>query len=346
MNRPSSRAVLVTAVQYGIGLAAFAWLLTQVRFERLLTLLGRLDGITVGLIVLVSILGFCSRFYTWHVVLNRLQPVSFRAAASTDLIINFVNQLLPSRLSGRVAAPFILRSKTGLSYADSVAASGVHTGIYAVLYGLVATVGIAVTATALSTEILLLIALSTGLYLVAGAVVLLAGTNLTLLDRLIAGLERPLQRLPRVGDVIIAKIGDAVDFTAASTAAFRTLAGSPGVWLGYAAGWTVALALAPAARVWLLLDAFGVSFQPAVLLPLVLVMAYSVTLLPLTPGGIGVTEATATIVFVALGVPNAVIVPVVFVDRFLGVYLPALGGWYPSIHLDLSELSTDADAGE
>nr|WP_159764169.1 lysylphosphatidylglycerol synthase transmembrane domain-containing protein [Halovenus carboxidivorans] len=337
---------MVSTVQYGVGLVALGWLLTQVQFGRVAALLGDLDALTVALVLAVSVIGLCGRFYTWHVVLNRLQPVSFRAAASTDLMVNFINQLLPSRLSGRVAAPFVLRSRTGLSYPDAVAASGVHTGIYAVVYGLVATAGLLATATALSTEILLVVALSTGLYLAAGAVVLLAGVNLTLLDRLIAALEGPLSRLPRIGETVVERIDDAVDFTAASTAAFRGLAGSPAVWLGYAAGWALALALAPAARVWLLLEAFGVPFRPAVLLPLVLVMAYSVTLLPLTPGGIGVTEATATLVFVALGVPNAVIVPVIFVDRFLGVYLPALGGWYPSLQLDLSELSTDADAGE
>jgi uncharacterized protein (TIRG00374 family) len=83
---------------------------------------------------------------------------------------------------------------------------------------------------------------------------------------------------------------------------------------------------------------FGVTVQPAILLPLYLVTAYSVTLLPLTPGGIGVTEATATAVFVSLDVPSAVIIPVIFLDRFLGVYLPALVGWYPSLDMDLSAL--------
>jgi uncharacterized protein (TIRG00374 family) len=342
VTRPSPQDVLVTAVQYGIGLVALWWLLTQIQFEKLLALLGGLDALTVAAVLLVSVVGLCGRFYTWHVVLNRLQPVSFRAAGSTDLIVNFVNQLLPSRLSGRVAAPFVLRSRIGISYPDAVAASGVHTGIYAVLYGLTATAGLAVAAGSLSTEVLLLVALSTGLYLAAGAVVLLAGVNLTLLDRLLVGLEGFVRRLPRVSDALAGKIGDAVDFTEASTDVFRRLVSSPAVWLGYAAGWALALAVAPAVRVWLLLAAFGAPFEPAVLLPLILVMAYSVTLLPLTPGGIGVTEATATVVFVALGVPNAVIVPVIFIDRFLGVYLPALGGWYPSLQLNLSELSTES----
>jgi uncharacterized protein (TIRG00374 family) len=336
---------VLTAIQYGVGLAAFLWLLTQIQFGKLLDMLGSLDAPTIGVVLLVSVVGLCGRFYTWHVVMNRLEAVSFRAAGSVDLIVNFVNQLLPSRLSGRVAAPFVLRSRTGLPYPDAVAVSGTHTGIYAVLYGLVATAGLAATVGALSTEVALVVGLSTGLYLAAGVVVLLAGVNLTLLDRVIVGLQAFVRRVPYVSDGVVETIGNAVDFTESSTDAFRALAGSPAVWLGYAGGWALAHVVASAVRVWLLLTAFGAPFEPALLLPVVLVMAYSVTLLPLTPGGIGVTEATATLVFVALGVPSGVIVPVVFIDRFLGVYLPALGGWYPSLQLDLSELSTASEPG-
>ena len=73
-------------------------------------------------------------------------------------------------------------------------------------------------------------------------------------------------------------------------------------------------------------------------LPLYLVTAYSITLLPLTPGGIGVTEATAVAVFAGLGIPESVAIPVIFLDRFLGVYLPALLGWYPATDVDVSVL--------
>lgn len=341
MDRPSLRSVAVTAVQYGIGLAALAWLLTQVQFAEAVSLLGRVDPPTVAALAVVTAVGLVGRFYTWQVVMNRVQPVSLRAAGSTDLIVNFVNQLLPSRLSGRVAAPFVLRSRTGMAYADAAAVSGVHTGVYAVLYGLTAALGLALAATRLSVGVVLLLALSTGLYLAAGAFVLLAGANLTLLNRLVAGLERLFRRLPRVGARLADRTGSLLGFTAVSAAAFRRLAAAPDVWARYAAGWTVALVVAPGLRFLLLLGAFGVSFEPAALLPLYLVAAYSVTLLPLTPGGIGVTEATATVVFVALGMPSAVVVPVVLADRFLGVYLPALFGWYPSLALDFSELSAE-----
>jgi uncharacterized protein (TIRG00374 family) len=92
----------------------------------------------------------------------------------------------------------------------------------------------------------------------------------------------------------------------------------------------------PGLRVWLLLTALGESFTPVVLLPFALVMAYSVTILPLTPGGIGVAEASATTVIVALGVRPEIAAVVIILDRVIGVYLPAATGWIPVARMDLS----------
>jgi uncharacterized protein (TIRG00374 family) len=332
---------VLTALQYAVALVALAWVVLQVEPGAVLARLGRLEFPVVAALVAVTLVGLAARFYTWQAVLAPVHPVDFRTAASTDLIVNFVNQLLPSRLSGRVAAPFVLRSQTGMAYADAAAVSGVHTGVYAVYYGLTAAAGLALAAalTGLPAGLVLVLALSTGLYLAAGAVVLLAGTNLRLLDPLVAGLAGAFSRLPRVGDRAAERVRGLLSFTEASTAAFRRLVADPGVWARYALGWIVALVAAPGLRVLLLFGALGVAFEPAALLPLYLVTAYSVTLLPLTPGGVGVTEATATAVFVALGVPSEVVVPVIVIDRTLGVYLPAVAGWYPSLGLDLSELS-------
>ncbi|WP_058365703.1 lysylphosphatidylglycerol synthase transmembrane domain-containing protein [Haloparvum sedimenti] len=337
----SPRDLAVAALQYGLGLAALAWVSTQVRFGEVLGLLGRLGPAEIAVVLGVSVVGLLARFYTWQVLMARVGAASFRAAASVDLTVYFLNQLLPSRLSGRVAAPFVLRSRTGMSYADGASVSGVHTGIYAVLYGVVAAVGVAAAAPRLSAGVLILLALSTGLYLAAGGAVLLAGVNLTLLDRLVDALAALARRIPRIGAAAAERVAGLREFTAAASASFRRLAVDPGLWGKYAAGWTVFSVLAPGLRVLVLLAAFGAPFEPAALLPLYLVAAYSVTLLPLTPGGIGVTEATTTVVFVALGVPEAAAVSAILVDRFLGVYLPAVAGWYPSMALDL-----DADSVE
>ncbi|MFB6083082.1 MAG: lysylphosphatidylglycerol synthase transmembrane domain-containing protein [Halorientalis sp.] len=344
MAERTRRGIVLTALQYAVGLGALAWVLSRVDLGRVAAMLAGLDAATIAAILAVSAAGLLGRFYTWYATITPRGRAAFADAARTDLIVNFVNQLLPSRLSGRIAAPFVLKSQTGLAYADATAVAGVHTGVYAVLYGVTALAGLGLLAGRLPVGLVLLLAGSTALYLGAGGFVLLAGTNLTLLDGLLGRLASLLARLPRVGPTLAGRVRGLTEYTTDSTEAVRALATAPGVWLRYGIGWTLALVLAPGARVLLLLWGFGAGFEPAIVLPFVLVTAYSVTLLPLTPGGIGVTEATATAVFVALGVPETVIVPVVLLDRTLGTYLPAVAGWYPSLELDTSSLSPDREA--
>ncbi|WP_135305267.1 lysylphosphatidylglycerol synthase transmembrane domain-containing protein [Haloarcula amylovorans] len=332
------RDLLVSLLQYGVGIVALGILLTQVDFAAVVDRLSNTSPAVVAALGIVTVAGLVARFYTWSAVISPFTSIPLGTAGRIDLTVNFINQLLPSRLSGRVAAPFVLRAETGMEYADATAATGAHTGIYAVLYGVASLLGLATVYDRLSTGILLLLALSTALYFVAGAVVLLAGVNLTLFDRVVEAMASLTTRIPRVGEAVAERIRGITEITSSSTDSFRAIAGDASVWLRYAVGWTGALVVAPGLRVWLLFTSFGASVEPAVLLPLYLVAAYSVTLLPLTPGGIGVTEATATAVFVGLGVPSDVVIPVIFVDRFLGVYLPALAGWYPSLSMDLSVL--------
>ncbi|WP_246986321.1 lysylphosphatidylglycerol synthase transmembrane domain-containing protein [Halorientalis marina] len=335
------RDAAVTGAQYAIAVVALAWALSQTDPAAAVRLVAGLDAGTAVAVLAVTVAGLLARFSTWQATLRPVAPTDIRTAGSVDLVVNFVNQLLPSRLTGRLAAPFVLRSKVGISYADATAVSGVHTALYALLYGVVALVGLAVAVGRLPPGLAVLLGLSIALYLAAGTAVLAFGTNLDRLNWLFAVLTGLLARMPRIGEPLAERATTAVSFTEDSRDAFRALAGDPGVWARYAVGWIGALVLAPGVRVALLLSAFGAPFEPVALLPLYLVAAYSVTLLPLTPGGLGVTEATTTAVFVALGVPSAVIVPVVFVDRFLGVYLPALAGWYPSLGIDRASLRTD-----
>lgn len=334
----SRRDTVVSTLQYGIGIVALGVVLTRVDFGTVGSRLSGIDPVVLLAIAAVTVIGVVARFDTWRAVLMPARRIDLLTAGRIDLTVNFVNQLLPSRLSGRVAAPFILRAETGIDYGTATAAAGVHTAIYAIYYGLVSVVGVAAVFGRIDTGLVLVLLLSTGLYLGAGAVVLLGGMNLTLLDRFVEVVSGAVARMPRVGPPIAAKVQAIPDVTAASADGFRRLALDPGVWLRYGVGWVSALVFAPGIRVWLLFAAFGAGVESPILLPLYLVAAYSITLLPLTPGGIGVTEATATAVFVGLGVPSSVAVPVVFLDRVLGVYLPALAGWYPSLDLDLSSL--------
>jgi uncharacterized protein (TIRG00374 family) len=341
MENTTMRSVAVKIAQYGIAIIAFAWLLGQIEIGRIVEILRNIGPGTVLALVVVTVFGLVGRFYTWHVLINHIQRTDFLAAASTDLIVNFINQLLPSRLSGRAAAPIVLRSRTGIGYADAVAVSGVHTGLYAVLYGVVSVLGLSLGYAQLPIGLVLLLALSTALYLAAGVVVLFAGVNMSVMNRFVTILDATVRRVPKIGSRLSGLVHRVPEFTGDSARSFRDLLSDRLSLVAYAVGWIGVMVLAPGVRVWLLFQSLGVGFEPVFLLPFYLLTAYSVTLLPLTPGGIGVTEATATVVFVSLGMPEGIVVSVIFIDRALGVYLPALSGWYPSLRLDLSALTPE-----
>jgi len=138
----SRRDIAISALQYGVGIAALAFLLSQVDVQAVATRLRATEPAVLVALVLVTVAGVAARFDTWRAVLAPFARVPLLTAGRVDLAVNFVNQLLPSRLSGRLAAPFILKAETGVDYGDATAAAGVHTGIYAVCYGLVSAVGL------------------------------------------------------------------------------------------------------------------------------------------------------------------------------------------------------------
>jgi uncharacterized protein (TIRG00374 family) len=338
----SRRARLFRLVRYLVGVVALVWVLRLVEWERAVSLLADVSAATTAALLGVSVAGLVVAFLMWHVLLTVVDDIRFADTAGASLTVLFINHLLPSRLSGRAVAPFVIRERTGMDYASAVGVAGVHTGLYAVLYGLVSLVGLVAILGQVPVELTLVLALSTLLYGAAGTLVLLAGVHMGAIDRIAGALETVAGHVPVVGDRLAALSGTLPEFTTASASTFRTLLRDPGAMLSYAVGWVVVLVVVPGLRVWLVFEGLGVggAVHPAVFLPLYLIVAYSVTLLPLTPGGVGITEATATAVFVALGVPSEVVVPAIFADRLLGTYLPVLVGWYPSLKIDFSALTS------
>jgi uncharacterized protein (TIRG00374 family) len=337
-SKSGYRRRLLVVVQWAVALGAFWYVARGVDWAGATSDLAAVPAVVVLAILGITALEFGSRFSMWYALLSGRVGVSLATTARIDLTIKFINHVIPSKASGHSIAPLILRHYTDSDWPEAVSIAGLNTGLYAGLYGVVALAGLGVFAPRLAPGWLLVIALSTGVYLAAGTVVLLAGRRLDVAGRLIGRLEGLLGRIPRVGDRLGGLAAVLPTFGADSAAAFRERSGQPGVLLAYTLGWAGTLMIFPGLRVWLLLDALGGTFTPAVLLPVVLVTAYSVTVLPLTPGGVGVAEASSTAVFVALGVAPEIAAVVVLVDRVLGVYLPAVLGWLPVATLDLPAL--------
>lgn len=334
------RKTTLNIVQWAVALGAFWYVARDVDWQATLAELGTLGPLVIVGVLVVTTLEFGSRFSMWFALLNGRKKTGFVITARIDLVIKFINHVVPSKASGHSVAPLILRYYTGIDWSEAVSIAGLNTGMYAALYGLVALVGLAAFAAQLTGGWLVVIFLSTGIYLAAGGLILLAGRRMDVAGQLASRLGRLLGWIPRIGDRLAGVVGTLPSFTADSAGVFRVLSTRPSVIVPYILGWAGTLMVFPALRVWLVLTALGGEFSPVILLPVVLVMAYSVTVLPLTPGGVGVAEASATAVFVSLGVAPELAPVVILVDRLFGVYLPALLGWLPAANIDIPDVLT------
>jgi uncharacterized protein (TIRG00374 family) len=334
-------ARLLSVLKWVLALGAFWYVARDVDWAATAGNLADVSGVVVVAILSVTMLEFGSRFTMWYVLVNGVTAASLATTVRVDLVVKFVNHLVPSKAAGHSVAPLVLRHYTDVEWSDAVSLAGVNTGLYAALYGATALAGVAyfgpVTGR-LSSGWFLVVALSTGVYVVAATLVLLAGRRLDVAGRLVGRLETALASVPRVGPRLAGVAGAVPSFTGESAVVFRDLSSRPRVVVPYALGWTGNLVVFPGLRVLLVLSALGGGFSPELLLGVALVMAYSVTVLPLTPGGVGVAEASATAVLVGLGVAPDLAAVAVLVDRTLGVYLPAVLGWVPATRVDLGEL--------
>lgn len=334
----SRKQRLITALQWGVTIAAVWYVAREVSWRETLTLLAGVEAWILLAVALVTLLQFGMQFSQWWILLNALAPTPLSTVIRIDLVIKFINHIIPSKVSGHSIAPLVVRQYTATAWSDAVTVSGLKTGLYAICYGVAAFCGLVLFVRRLPGGLAIVILISSAMYAVVGLLVLLAGRRLELTSVLFARLERIVARVPRFGSRLAGMVGKLPSFTEESAAVFRDLSSRPTVVIPYAFAWVGSLLLFPGLRVALLLTGLGGSFTPLWLLPVVLVLAYSVTVLPLTPGGVGVAEASATLVFVSLGVSEEIAIAVVLVDRVFSVYLPALIGSVPMADLDLAAL--------
>ena len=341
MTEIRMRDYVMSVLRYSAGISILWWVIQQADWSNIGQLLNEATAQTLGVLFVITIIGLVTRFYTWKTLFSSFDNISLANAARIDLTTNFVNQLLPSRISGRLVAPIVITRITRLSFGEAVGISGMHTGLFAVAYGIVGLYGVFLTIGHLPPAISLLTFGTTALYLTVGLAIVGAGSRMRAFESALNVLLSALASIPVVGNRLSDVIPDIPRFTTVSGETFKKIGTNWKIILKFIISWVISLAITGALRVWLLFEILDIAGLPLHILPFVIVAAYSVTILPLTPGGIGVTETTATIIFVGLGVPATVAAPAVLADRFLGVYLPALFGWYPTVRLDVRELMTD-----
>lgn len=330
-----------TVVQYSLAVVALVWVFSTVNWHQMFRLTQSLSPILVLAVLAISAIGVFPHVWMWSVLLSRFEAVDPCSVLQADLVIKFVNTLFPSRIIGRSIAPLSLHYFTGIGWTESTAVVGAHTGLYALCYALIGLGGVTLLYSKLSVGVSLLVGISITVYLVVGILIVLGGSRMDQFEPVMLRFSKSADKIPVIGAKIASLVSGVSGVIAESATGFQAILADRRAVLRYGVAWVLGLAVLPGLRVYLLFVGFGTPPETPWLLPLYLVTAYAVTILPLTPGGIGVAEATSTVVFVGLGYPTAVVVPVILFDRTLGVYLPALAGWYPTATADLDELVAD-----
>lgn len=328
----------VRVLQLVVAIAALGWLLVSLEVDRAVSLLVVLDASILAFVGGLTVVEFGTRYLMWYALLRERTRATFRTVFRIDLVIKFVNHIVPSKAAGHSVAPLVVRYYTPLSWTESITLAAANTAIYATLYAIVAGVSIVLLAPFLSWGLLSVLVFASGIYLAVGLAILLAGRNLgrvrDSIGRVVAGVERIF---PVVGRVV-GTVPPAPLTVADSSTRFANTTGRPRVVVPYVVGWLGTVVVLPGLRAGSLLWALGALPTPWWLVPFALLLGYSVTVVPITPGGIGVAEVSAALVLVALGVPEPTAALVVLLDRSLGVYLPAVLGWFPAARIDLARL--------
>lgn len=252
---------------------------------------------------------------TWRLLFTTEGPLSPSDSLLGTLVVYFAGTFTPGRFSARLSAPFVfhaLEPKQGLGFSTGVVY--LHTACYLAAYGLAGGVGMLLLAFGPPVAAGYLLAVPVLLYLIAGGGLLYgamaAGTGSSGGDSTLLGLlpsrwtevirnqTRHLERLTE----------DRTNLAAVFFLLF------------------VSVSILPGLRMYLLFRSAGLEPSPFALMFL-LPAFYSVTILPISLGGIGLAEGSAVSMFALLGGSSSVILPLVLLDRTLAVYLPALAGW-------------------
>jgi uncharacterized protein (TIRG00374 family) len=332
-GKTAPRELAVRVGQVLVAVGTIAWFVTSIRWGPAFATVSDMSASTIAILVGISVLGQVLIMTQWYLVVTVFEEISFARVTETVLVNLFVGQFIPSRAGTFALLPVLLRRTGKFSYSQGVASVMAHTGWYGLLYALVAAIGLVLLEPVLSRPMFVLVLTASVMYgAIGGAFVVLAVRPGTV-ERLVATTSRVLDVLPVSSSLSPGTILDR--FTGEVINDLQSVMYSWRIAPLFCIAWLGAIVIVPSIRVWIVLTSTAdVTISVVVLAP-TLVTAYSVTSLPLSPGGVGVTEVTATVVLAAAGVPTEIAALAILVDRVIGVYVPALVGGGLALQLDV-----------
>ena len=321
-NRSWPRRFLLLGLQVGALAVAVRWLVLP-RLGDTGTVLRRIDDVSPWMLVLGTLLGVAA-LVAYAQVTRQLLPTAsrprLRRAFGVVVSSVGVNRVAPLGAAVGTAVAFRLLSREGVAQGDvafAIAVQGVGSLVVLQLLlwpSMLAVIPVNEISSGLASG--LAIAGSSGAALLAlGAVLLWAlvwrrDATTRVLLRLGGRLRIGERRLRGAVDAVGARVDR---LSADRAAAIR------------AVGWAALNWLADAASLWVFLITFGADVSPLWVL-VAFGVANLVSLVPITPGSLGVTETMLAIVLIGFGAAAAPVFLGVAAYRIVHYWLPIPGG--------------------
>lgn len=262
-----------------------------------------------------GLVAFVPRAMMWNALLGPFCDVGIKDTIKIEASVTFINQSLPSRAPILFASPLLQeRFLDNISIANGIGVTVVQVMYFAVYYSLFSLVGLLFFFEYLTGYVGIAILLSILAY-VSIAILLWISIHKSFRNGRLFLASIPLVK--RYVEKLINEVGQSKNYS-------KSILGG-GFLLRYGVYWISVFIFIRGIRILLLFEGvnYDASLSMIFLLP---TLAYSVTILPISIGGLGIAELSATLVLAALGVPINIAASVVLLDRLLGSYLPNLLG--------------------
>ena len=304
-----------------IGLLLFYLALGHLDYDKLAGLLAGTRSWLILLSLGITVLHIFVLVVIRTRLVNFLGPVDLLAVLKTYFSTIYFINILPSRAGGLVGEPWGLHSfsRGKIGFNDALAFCLVITSAQNIRKIILTVTGLILFFRMLPEYYAVIIILAVALYAGYTAMIISAVLMSDRIEAMIGRRERLIPRRIRAFLLSLCNVGRQ---TAAGIKKFL----SHGFRVFSALSVLLIIStLFESFRLWVLLRAFGVDFDFFYLL-LIPSLAYSVTALPISLGGFGITEVSGLLVFKAFGLSPEIALAAVFLDRSLSTYWTFLVG--------------------
>ncbi|ELZ44925.1 hypothetical protein C464_12975 [Halorubrum coriense DSM 10284] len=296
MEQVQSQKYVTTILKLLITSLAILYLIRIIPVTSVISHLSGLGRITAFILVLAIIGQKLFSTLSLYTLVREATDTRFLTIIEIDAIGYVTNSVIPTKAGAVLSVPTLLRQYLGISLIDGGRIKATQFVYSATYQGIFAVMGLALTISSLDSKLLPIYSGSSALYI---SLPILAIVASRWRSSIVPYLPKILTRYSsRSGQIKFSK---------------KTLVIVSIFTLGY-------FTMVPI-RFYLISNSYSIHFTWIGYLTIPM-LAYSVTIYPISFGGIGVAEASGTMLLIALGVPPEIAAPIIVTDRIVSAYIP------------------------